>query len=112
MGRRAKTWLLVTIVVLGAAMPAAGWAAAANSVRPIEWSGSRFICFDVVPPRQGAASCDTLCGAKGAACVGLNTKGAANTDLGCSDFVEGRILADLAGSCRCCGLDDSVRPGQ
>jgi hypothetical protein len=68
-------------------------------------SGSRLSCFSITPPHDRKASCDRLCAAKEAACVGMVTNGAMNPGVGCGDASDPKLIGDYVASCRCCAVE-------
>jgi hypothetical protein len=67
--------------------------------------GGGLMCFSITPPHDRETSCDQLCAAKDAICVGLKTSGAMNPGIGCADVTNAKFYGDYIASCRCCALD-------
>jgi hypothetical protein len=92
-----------TITVLCLALLSCAPAAANNSaVDDTAARGAGLSCFSIKPPRDRESSCDQLCAAKEAACVGLKTNGAMNPGIGCADVSNPKFISDYIASCRCC----------
>jgi hypothetical protein len=101
------------IIIAGLALALlSGSAARADNSRDgdlIVAHGSGLACFSIQPPaptkdRATHQSCDRICAAKHAACVGLELNGAMNPALGCgtpNDPGYGGFIAE----CRCCAVE-------
>ncbi len=62
------------------------------------------MCFTIPPSKTNPGqSCDRLCVALGAVCVGLTLNGAINPGLGCADSLEAG--QKTVASCRCCAAE-------
>jgi hypothetical protein len=66
--------------------------------------GGGLVCFSILPPRDGG-TCDRLCAAKNAACVGLKTNGAMSPGYGCGNVFDPKLDGGYVAACRCCALD-------
>jgi hypothetical protein len=58
-------------------------------------------CVSIAPPKDGGPSCDKLCAAQHAACVGLTLNGSINPGIGCADAIDA-LKGDAVAGCRCC----------
>jgi hypothetical protein len=63
------------------------------------------MCFSVSATRDGPPSCDAVCKAKGAACVGMKTDGAMDPGTGCDDASLPEQAGYYVVSCRCCAVE-------
>jgi hypothetical protein len=66
--------------------------------------GGGLLCFSIIPPRDRDTSCNVLCAAKDAACVGLKLDGAINPGFGCADALDPLKGASAVAACRCCAI--------
>lgn len=62
------------------------------------------MCFTVAPERDRGATCDALCAAKDAVCVGLKMNGAVNPGFGCGDGLDPLKDSKAVAGCRCCAV--------
>lgn len=90
--------LLVSII----AMPAT---AADNSAGGSDVvHGGGVVCLSLAPPPERQTTCNRLCAARDAVCVGLKANGAMNPGIGCGDAENPKLDGHYVGSCRCCAL--------
>jgi len=99
-----RGYLLISILSLALGVSASFAADNSFAVSNVAQPGS-LMCFSIPATRGGPPSCDAVCQAKGAACVGLKMRGGAqNPGIGCDDAKLREEVGYLVASCRCCAV--------
>jgi hypothetical protein len=105
---RSRYFILFSALLLAAVLPTA--LAASQPPADSTTHADGLTCFSIVlttlaEKEKSLPSCDAMCAASAAACVGLQMNGAINPGLGCDDDLGQPKGGGIVASCRCCAVE-------
>jgi hypothetical protein len=92
-------------VLLLAVVTAVPVFAADNSFGQTDVVHGGLVCFSVSRAGDQKTSCDKLCAAKDAVCVGLKFEHSPLGGFGCADTLD-PLKVSVTADCRCCALEN------